>query len=171
MGALSQFSGPEITGLATLIAAVIGFVGAGTVALVNAWSARSLEKAKARREYRLKTLSPLFDYTEEVIKGLEQVAWAIRGTDDQMQAALEKANVPLMNITGMGLIAGNKKLTDAWLRFKRADETCHRIAGEADSARSHREPLGPVQETFLEKLTEVRDAALEFRRAVEKFVF
>jgi hypothetical protein len=45
------------------------------------------------------------------------------------------------------------------------------LLGKIDAARARRENLGPVELEYEEALRPLREAALEFRTAVEKFVF
>jgi hypothetical protein len=50
-----------VTAAATLAGAIIGGTFALSIALVNAWSARRLDRTKSRRDYYLAMFRPLFD--------------------------------------------------------------------------------------------------------------
>jgi hypothetical protein len=155
----------------SLAVAVMAFIGALIVAAVNAWSARSLDKAKALREYRLSALQPVLDYMEQVISGLEIITFYLRAPKPDLQQAVREARVDTDKLSGMGMVSDNPELKKKWKAFKNSDNTCFEILGEVDRLRANREPLGDVDVRFATQVNATRAAAIAFRAAVEKFVF
>lgn len=82
--------------IGTIIVAVIAFVGAVTVAIVNAVAARLLERAKARREYRLKVLQP------------ERFAFVSNGGSRSLTSAATKSRVVLVARMTSATYAGSR---------------------------------------------------------------
>lgn len=171
---LTDLSGTDIAYIALWVsaaAALTALVGSIVVALVNAVAARYQARAVARREYRMKTLQPVLDYTEAVMKGHELVYFAIRAPDDELQEAVRQANSPFAGLGGLGLVMRTPSLKNGWTAFKKAEQPLHQLIGKTDNLRAHRENLTPVESKYDEGLKPLRKATMDFRNAVENFVF
>jgi hypothetical protein len=168
-------TGPEIAyfGLwVSVVVAAIAALASLVVALVNAWAGRSLEKVKARREYRMTTLQPVVSYMDKVVAALEVVTFKIGANDDDLRAAAEAANLEVENgSAGMGMVSDTPRLKMKYKVFKDADAECFEILGKVDRRRAQRQPLDEVRNEFADQVNKVRMAAMDFRSTVEKFVF
>jgi len=171
---MTSFSATDVAYLAVIVsafAALVAFVGSIAVAIVNAVAARLQVRAVAHREYLLKTLQPVLDYTESVAKGHELVYFAIRKSEPDLQKAIAEANVTFNQLSGIGLVMRTPSLAQEWKAIKAAEQELHRLIGEIDRERAHRGSLAAVEEKYEEALKPLRSAVMGFREAVEKLVF
>jgi len=156
---------------ATLAAALIGAAGALAVAFTNAVAARRQVRALAHREYLLRALQPVLDYTEAVAKGHELLFYAFRRSDAEFQNALAAASVSFDQLSGFGLIMRKPKLKKNWDVIKKSEEALFTIAGEVDHARANSLPLTDLELKYAEALKPLRQAVIDFRAAAERVLF
>jgi hypothetical protein len=161
--ALTNLSGKDLQYLGLLVAS---FAALATivVAFINAIANRLQALAVARRDYLIKALQPVIDFTEQDVAYLRRLG-ARNFPDDREQ------QVPFPGLGGLGLVTRSRGLKKAWAEFKRIQGECYRNLGTVDRERAARRDSTDAIEVFDDSVDRLQKSAIAFRQAVERRVF
>jgi hypothetical protein len=156
---------------ATIWAATVGGVVAIVIALIKTRGDRRLAADTAARADRQAVLDDVLMYTDQVIDAARRLRNSIRGSDEDIHAALvAAANVPRLSLAARTMLIEGEELTRLFNWFRENVGRCYRLVGNADRDRRHRTPLAPIEAEFDEALQNLTDAAMAIRREVDRIV-
>jgi hypothetical protein len=161
---------PTITN-AAILAAVVGFVGSLTVAVINALAARRLERAKALRGYREQLLAPCRAY---LLKKSQMIgAFRTRFTTWEWSALKEPTHKWLISLAQPDDSEGGVMVT-GWLMttaFREAVRAQKIFTNELAMMTVAKNPASGQRKKVDERIGHLLDAFALVEKTVEVFVY